>query len=353
MLMLLPFLSALSVSLITLMAAVEVQKKLQKVSKPRRIFVQSILASVTLLFASIAIYSIYQLVTSVSALAANQHLKEKFSGIMTPVKNYMTSFLSKFSSTSTASKMFDEKLTDLFSQSAEVLAAQTLKFISSLPDLLLLFAFVIIAFVLLKKYYNQIKFKILVHIPKGHMREKSLTLLKIAEISSYSAMVSTLSVAFAQGIVVSFGAGLAGLSNWSLYFVGSFFFSFFPVIGLLPIIIIGSIESYMTNGLTSFLIFLSIGMISTLADNLLRTLMMSKENENINSFLSFFCLIGAIYVFGLAGLILGPFLISFASNLLKESDLTSEDPEVKAQMELEKAKKSISKYFKIFSNKNW
>ncbi len=351
--MLLPFLPALSVSLITLMAIIEVQKKLQIVSKTRKLIVQSILASVTLVFSLIAMFSVYQLVTSVSALAVNQHLKEKFSSILIPVKNFIISYMSKFSSISAASKMFDEKLTDLFSQGAELFAAQTLKFISSLPDILLLFAFVIIAFVVLKKYYKEIKFKMLVHIPKGHMREKSLTLWKIAEISSYSTVVSTLSVSFAQGIIVSIAAVLAGLSNWSLYFVGSFFFSFFPVVGLLPIIVIGSIESYMTNGLASFLIFLGIGLVSTLADNLLRTLMMSKENENINSFLSFFCLIGAIYVFGLSGLILGPFLISYASNLLKESDLSSDDPELKAQMEFKKSKEGISKFFRFFSKKSW
>ncbi len=319
-LMMLPFLSALMVSFVLLMARMQIRKKLQTITKNRQRFFKWAAFSFAFTFLAITAYSLYQIALNISSFANNSNLKTKFSSTLDPIKIKIVAFLGQFFSASQATQFVNEKLSDAFTRGAQFLASMTIGLISSLPDVLLFLALAVVVYLLLKRHYHDIRFKSLVYLPQGHLREKLKTLWRLCEVSAYSALISTLSVALVQGIIVSLGAMAAGIEAWPLYFVGAFIFSFFPVVGLLPIIIIGGIHSYTAFGLTSFLTFFLIGLTSTLADNILRTLLMSKESDNINSFLSFFCLIGAIYMFGLSGLILGPFFISLASNLLKETD---------------------------------
>lgn len=319
-LMMLPFISALMVSFVLLMARMQIRKKLQTLTKNRRRFFKWGTFSFALTFFLIIIYSFNHIALNISSFANNSNLRTKFASTLDPLKVKIVDFLEHFFSTTQATQFMNEKLSDVFTRGAQLLAAGTINLLSSLPDFLLFLTFAVVVYLLLKRHYHDIRFKFLVYLPQGHLREKLKTLWRLCEFSAYSALISTLSVSLVQGVIVSLGAMASGIEVWPLYFLGAFIFSFFPVVGLLPIIIIGAIHSYTAFGLTSCLTFSVIGLTSTLADNVLRTLLMSKETDNINSFLSFFCLIGAIYMFGFSGLILGPFFISLASNLLKEAD---------------------------------
>lgn len=319
-LMMLPFISALMISFVLLLARMQIRKKLQTTTKSRRRFFKWGTFFFAVLFLLIIVSSFKNIALTITSFANNGNLKTKFAASLDPLKVRIVDFLEQFFSASQATQFVNEKLSDAITRGAQFLAAETINLISSLPDFFLFLAFAIIVYLLLKRHYHDIRFKSLVYLPQGHLREKLKTLWRLCELSAYSALISTLSVALVQGLIVSLGAMASGVEEWPLYFLGAFIFSFFPVVGLLPIIILGAIHTYTAFGLGACLTFSLIGVASTLADNILRTLLMSKESDNINSFLSFFCLIGAIYMFGLSGLILGPFFIALASNLLKEAD---------------------------------
>ena len=159
-------------------------------------------------------------------------------------------------------------------------------------------------------------------------RKRLKTLFQLCEQSAYDTLISTFVVAMTQGVIISMGALISGIDMWPLYFIIAFAFSFVPVVGLLPIIVIGGFHAYYLFGASSMILFLISGVFASTMDNVLRVLLLSQANTVINPFISFFCLIGSISLFGLKGLILGPFLLSLAGYLLNV-----ESPQNSAQTE--------------------
>lgn len=321
--MMLPFIPALTISIILVMARIQLNKKIQMYAKSRQRLITFLLISIPVFITLFLIRStqdLYLNISSMNLTDGKNLIKSLVGQKLSPLHDQAVRFFSNFSSTKEANTFIDEKLKSIFSSGAETITSLVFSFFTSLPDTLLLLGFATIAYFLIKKNYHDLKSKSLVNIPSGHLRTKVKSLWRIAENSAFSAVVSTISVSLAQGLVVGVGALSAGIEIWPLYVVLGFIFSFFPVIGLIPVLLLGTIQAYVSLGFGPMLIFLCVGLLSTLTDNLLRTLFMSKDSDNIHSFISFFSLIGAMYVFGLTGLIVGPFLFSMSSNLLKEAD---------------------------------
>ncbi len=335
--MMAPFLAALSLSMILVMARIQAKKRLQSMEPWRKNIIISASVSIFLFMISMIYYCgylIFQNIISITSPENRSLLLDKINLTINPLKENLISKVTDIFPQINFGQNFDAKINESFLYLANLLATGSLKLLTALPDLTLLLVFSFIAYLILNNRYHDLKFYSLIHFPEGHLRDKIKTFWDLSEKSAYSALVSTLSVSLAQGSIISVGAWMSGLSVWPLYFVMGFIFSFFPVIGLLPVIIIGLIHTFLLFGYKALVIFLVFGILSTVVDNLLRTLITAKESSEINPYISFFCLIGSMYVFGFAGIVLGPFLISFAS-LLKEKARDLEN------IDLEKAEEKI------------
>ena len=117
-------------------------------------------------------------------------------------------------------------------------------------------------------------------------------------------------VGMAQGIAVGIGFFLFGIPNALFLTLLACFAGIFPIIGTTIIwapVVIYSIIAGNTFPAIGIIIF---GLISSLLDNLLRPIIVSRKAK-MSSPLILISMIGGLYLFGIIGFILGPLIIAY------------------------------------------
>ncbi len=116
---------------------------------------------------------------------------------------------------------------------------------------------------------------------------------------------------------------VAFTTEWdpALIFIVTFVTSFIPIVGAAPIaVLIAVIEFYESRYGTGWAL-IATALIVGISDNIVRAWLMSS-NKNDSSFLNLLGTLGGIYIWGLPGLFLGPFIVSLTVQsspfLLKE-----------------------------------
>ncbi len=317
--MLTDFIAIFVLSTICYMAYLEFQKRMATYSAKKRRFIVGGITAATIGFLTAVFFGVSHFFTTLNRLpeAANKsNLMDQLVNWLTPMKQTFTSIASYFLDSQEAVSFVDAKVSETIAKGAELIVSGFLHVIASFPEILLgLFVFSISSFIVARSYKDA-KFKIFMYTQSTKARERLKTVFQFCELSAYDTVVSTFAVAITQGVIISLGALISGIDMWPVYFIVAFAFSFVPVVGLLPIIVVGGFHAYYLLGASSLIIFVVAGVIASTMDNVLRVLLLSQANTVINPFISFFCLIGSISLFGLKGLILGPFLLSLAGYLL-------------------------------------
>jgi predicted PurR-regulated permease PerM len=317
--MLTDFIAIFVLSTIFYMAYLESQKKSATYSPRKRKAIAWGTVAATLGFIAAVYFGLSHFFKTLNRLPEatdKGNLMDQLVNWLTPLKQTLTNAASYFLDSQEAVNFVDSKVSESIAKGAELVVSGFLHVITSFPEILLgLFVFSISSFIVARSYKNA-KFKIFMYTQSSKARDRLKTLFQFCELSAYDTVVSTFVVAITQGVIISSGALLSGVSLWPVYFIVAFAFSFVPVVGLLPIIVIGGLHAYYLFGASSLLIFMIAGVVASTMDNVLRVLLLSQPNTVINPFISFFCLIGSISLFGLKGLILGPFLLSLAGYLL-------------------------------------
>lgn len=319
--MLTDFIAIFVLSTICYMAYLEFQKRMATYSSKKRQYIKGGIVAATVGFLTAVFLGLSHFFTSLNKIpeAANKrNLMHQLVNWLTPLKQTFTAIASYFLDSQEAVSFVDAKLSESIARGAELIVSVFLYVLASFPEILLgLFVFSISSFIVARSYKNA-KFKIFMYTQSAKAKDRLKTLFQFCEMSAYDTLVSTFVVAITQGVIISMGALISGIDMWPVYFIVAFAFSFVPVVGLLPIIVIGGFHAYYLFGASSLIIFIITGVIASTMDNVLRVLLLSQANNVINPFISFFCLIGSISLFGLKGLILGPFLLSLAGYLLGE-----------------------------------
>jgi len=132
---------------------------------------------------------------------------------------------------------------------------------------------------------------------------------------SYTVIISNLIVGLVQALIITLGALIAGLNEWSVIFFISFVSSFLPVIGTGPVTLGLALFCFFTNNPSGGVWMLVVAILSGTIDNFLRPYLVARSERNVNSMVSLIGTIGAIIIFGFAGLFIGPFLVSFMSRI--------------------------------------
>ena len=96
----------------------------------------------------------------------------------------------------------------------------------------------------------------------------------------------------------------------------TFIFAFIPVLGSAPIWIAGSIYLYTQAAYVKLIILLIIGVLTGLADNVVRPWVLSGRDE-MHPFISFIAIFGGLQMFGFFGVFLGPIVAAVFISLIQ------------------------------------
>lgn len=124
-------------------------------------------------------------------------------------------------------------------------------------------------------------------------------------------------VAAATQAVMMFVAFLAlGIPAAFLAGGSTFIFAFIPVLGSGPVIIAGCIYLYMQGAFVKLFILLGIGVLTGLADNVVRPLVLKGRGE-MHPFISFIAIFGGLQMFGFFGVFLGPIVAAVLISMIQ------------------------------------
>ncbi len=244
-------------------------------------------------------------------------LKSKMSEIVLPIFKSVKTTLSKYWGQFGSSQTFENNLRDSIGQLVDTIFNFFLKGLGGLPNRVLQFAFFIFFMIFLVrriKLTKSIEFDFLSQ--KNNRTIKAL--ITVAKRSAYDSVFATLITAFAQASVLTLGSIAIGIESWPVVFMDSFIFSMIPMVGVLPVTLFCTVYAATAFGPTKAVIVALFGLMASLIDNFLRPLLISSHQANLNPVLSFFAILGSLFMFGFAGLFIGPFVLIFASTLLKK-----------------------------------
>jgi predicted PurR-regulated permease PerM len=126
-------------------------------------------------------------------------------------------------------------------------------------------------------------------------------------------LVSTVIVATAQALVISIACLFAGYTDFMILFMIAFFLSFVPVIGSAPLSVSLIVYSFINSNIAAGLILSVAALIAASFDNIIKTYMLTgKGTAGAHPFISLLALVGALSLFGFAGLFLGPIICELA-----------------------------------------
>lgn len=134
-------------------------------------------------------------------------------------------------------------------------------------------------------------------------------LIPMIQRSCYVTLVASVIVGATQASIVTAGALMLGSSYLFLIFLVTFIFSFIPVIGAAPVGFFLGFLSLLKGDYVTALGYVFFGSLSGVADNIIRPLLVRGEDP-IHPVVMLLAIIGAILVFGIPGIFLGPMFIS-------------------------------------------
>lgn len=149
------------------------------------------------------------------------------------------------------------------------------------------------------------------------------TLVVLLQRVCYTVVFSTLIVASVQAAIVTIGASIAGFGNLMIIFILTFFMSFLPVVGSVPVSGALAIFSFLQGEVGDGVVMLVALGIAGGIDNVIRAYILTSEEEAMHPLVSLLTLIGALAMFGISGLFLGPIIAELAFSIGKIMNGTS------------------------------
>lgn len=134
-------------------------------------------------------------------------------------------------------------------------------------------------------------------------------IIRVVQRSSYTTLVVSAGIGAIQALIVALGGVFFGYKEFFLLFVITFFTSFIPVIGAAPVAILLALLSLVQGNYFSAIGLGVVALVAGSVDNILKPLAVaSTSEESLNPVISLLAIIGAVIVYGLPGLLLGPIL---------------------------------------------
>jgi predicted PurR-regulated permease PerM len=231
-------------------------------------------------------------------------------------KQYQASLLSRFNTLNEYgidTEVINEQLWGLAQKAGGLITNVVSNTVAEIPQLLLLF-FVLtlsmISFLMMKTTFEKTVSNIEWLSQEG-LKRLTTTFVTCCR----SVVISSFVTGLAQALLTAVGALIFTDYQFLLVFFITFLLSFIPVIGAGPVsIVMGLLAISDSNWGSAIGLFIFAGVASVL-DNILRPILLAGTTQ-IPSIWALLCTIGAIIVFGLPGLFVGPLIGALAFELI-------------------------------------
>lgn len=172
-------------------------------------------------------------------------------------------------------------------------------------------------------------------------RKEVFHLVNAIRISSRSAVISSVATGLFQATVVASAVTLAGYHIFSLIFIVTFFLSFIPIGGAVPVVMFMLIPAFVDGNKTGILILIASTIITGVVDNIIRMMIIGRSENDLHPIIALLSIFGGITMFGLPGLFLGPVIVDtayrviplLASNISFEEQITEIEPQIQVKVE--------------------
>jgi predicted PurR-regulated permease PerM len=134
--------------------------------------------------------------------------------------------------------------------------------------------------------------------------------------TAISSVWATLAAALAQALIMLIAFVALGVPMAALAAGATFVLSWIPLVGSFPVWTIGMLYLYTTGSLSKVIIMFGMGILTSLADNLVRSLILRGKNK-MHPLVSLVAIFGAMRLFGFLGVFFGPILAALLISLLQ------------------------------------
>lgn len=134
--------------------------------------------------------------------------------------------------------------------------------------------------------------------------------------SSFNTVITSLAIAALQATIVGLGALIFQAGEFPVIWAVTFFLSFIPVIGAAPVALVLGLSELIMGSPGDAIGFVVVAVIAGTADNVVRPYMVSSSEQDLHPVVSLLAIIGALLIFGMPGLFLGPVIASVAVKIL-------------------------------------
>lgn len=251
--------------------------------------------------------AIYRIVANISR--PESFASEKIVGQIHTLKDFLLEYLRKVSEftgmdlAAPAKTFFENSLRG----AGEILLNFSSQFLSQLPAIFInTFIFILLLGLLLIKS-ETVKEKFLQLSP--YSDKNTVKFIDVCKKSCSVTLFSTFVIGLIQAGVIGLGSLVTGEGDFWLVLTVTFFVSFIPVIGAAPVGYLLAILAFIGGRSGSGFILVVIATIAGSIDNVIKPFMVGREN-NVNPIIGFTCVVGAIVMMGLPGLLIGPVIMN-------------------------------------------
>ncbi|WP_413557233.1 AI-2E family transporter [Bdellovibrio sp. HCB209] len=183
--------------------------------------------------------------------------------------------------------------------------------VAQLPGILFnIFIFVLFLYFLLLKAGEIKTFTLKYSIVDENLME---SLIKVAKDACAVTLFSTFVIGVIQAFFIGIGGLIFGEGDFWLVVTVTFVVSFIPIIGAAPVGYLLSILAFIGGRTGAGIGMAVVATIAGTIDNILKPFLAGNMgDQKINPVVGFTCVIGAIVMFGISGLLLGPVIMNLA-----------------------------------------
>lgn len=237
----------------------------------------------------------------------NQATEKTFDQVQ-PLKTFVISTLQKISDitgidvASPAQNLIESTLRFV----GQILINFSSKFLAQLPDVFIAsLVFIVVLFVLSLKA-DEVKAFSQKYSPFSFGFTNDL--IYAAKKSCSVTLFSTFVVGLIQATVIGLGSLIFDTGDFWLVLTVTFFVSFIPVIGAAPVGFILAILAFLGDRIGAGIGLTLIALFAGTIDNIIKPFLLSGDSE-VSAIVAFTCIVGAIIMMGLPGLLLGPVIL--------------------------------------------
>ncbi|MFZ3229928.1 MAG: AI-2E family transporter [Pseudobdellovibrio sp.] len=308
-----PFLTPLLMACYVALGCEPLMKRINFKTKKRKFFSFGLFLVLLVVFLVPLVIFIFRIANGLKSLSAESMQKSQFFQALFSLWEHLQSYGTNLIQTIGLEQNIIPQKDELIGKVSPYIMDKATLFLASLPDLLLsLFVFCCILFILIvnaseiKRIAQRTNF-----LPSADLN----LILETFQNSCYTTLISTFLIGALQATIVATGSLIFGFQEFFLIFAITFFVSFIPLLGAGPVAVLLALISFILGNTGDGIGLTVVAAIAGTIDNIIKPYIFSKDEGSLNPIISLLGIIGAIVVFGLPGLLLGPLLLQVTVKL--------------------------------------